>query len=311
MSMANFASLIDCIKVNNILGECILSQPKTLPGKEAVWWTDIQSKKLFRYILSTKKLTHWATPERLCSFGFVEPETTDSDNPELIAAFENGFALYQPETASLNWIEKPEQDFKNHRFNDGRVDPAGRFWAGCMVENTEPSTDISNKDLAGLYRLDHQNVTKVSDNIRISNSLCWSLDSKTMYFADSPEQAIYAYDFDIKTGDISKQRTFITTPDDTAPDGSIVDAQGYLWNAQWGGSKVIRYSPQGEIDFVLPLPVSQPTCLTFGGSGLNTLFITTAREGLTDKQLESQPMAGDVLIYRTNFTGIPERQYIS
>lgn len=298
-------TFVDSLPVQNTLGECILAQP----GTTFIWWTDIQNCQLYRYNWKTKEILQWTTFERLCAFGFVEPERGVTEPPvQLIAAFESGFALYKPETGQVEWLAQPEAHLPCNRFNDGRVDRQGRFWAGCMVEDT--AMNASKATLAGLYRFDQGVSNKMADGINISNSICWSLDSKTMYFADSVKHSIYAYDFDKLNGNISNRREFARTCDGASPDGSVVDAEGYLWNAQWNGSQIVRYAPNGHIDFVLPLPVSQPTCLAFGGEDMSTLFVSSAREGLSAEELERQPMAGNVLIYKTEFCGVNEQKYV-
>ncbi|PCI53320.1 MAG: gluconolaconase [Alphaproteobacteria bacterium] len=298
-------TFVESIPVQNTLGECILAQP----GTAFIWWTDIQNCQLYRYNWKTKEIMQWTTFERLSSFGFVKLERGAPETPlQLIAAFESGFALYKPETGQVEWLAQPETHLPCNRFNDGRVDRQGRFWAGCMVEGTAMD---SNKDfLASLYRLDQGVSSKMADGINISNSICWSLDSKIMYFADSAKQSIYAYDFDEMSGNISNRRIFVRTCDGASPDGSVVDAEGYLWNAEWKGHRIVRYAPNGDINLVLPLPVSQPTCLTFGGADMSVLFVTSAREGLSVEEFERQPMAGNVLIYKTDFCGVSEQQYV-
>lgn len=290
------ATFTESLQVSHTLGENILWCSKT----GCIWWIDIQEKKLQRYHLQTKKLNSWNTPERIGSFGFTKDESL------FIIAFESGFATYSPNENKVDWLAKPEAHLSGNRLNDGRVDRQGRFWSGAMVE-TENAEGI----LAGLYRLDRGNAQQMETNIKISNGLCWSLDSKTMYFADSPKRTLYAYDFDAQSGNISNKRIFAETPEGISPDGSIIDADGYLWNAQWGGSQVVRYTPNGEINFTLKLPVSQPTCLAFGGEDLSTLFITSARKWLSDEALAKEPEAGNVLIYETNFTGVAEGEYLS
>lgn len=288
------ATFVESLQVSNTLGENILWCSKT----SSVWWIDIQEKKLLRYHLPSKKLSTWETPERIGSFGFTNNESL------FITAFESGFATYNPNEGKVDWLAKPEEHLSGNRLNDGRVDRQGRFWSGAMVETENPEGI-----LAGLYRLDRGTAQQMETNIKIANGLCWSLDSKTMYFADSPRRTLYAYDFDAQSGDISNKRIFAETPEGISPDGSIIDAEGYLWNAQWGGSQVVRYAPNGEIDFTLKLPVSQPTCLAFGGEDLSTLFITSARKWLSDEQLDEQVDAGGVLVYQTEFTGVAEARY--
>lgn len=302
-------TLLHSIPVKNQLGEGVIWHPQ----QQTLWWTDIEGKQLFCLSLdglddvnlSHVNLSHlkqWPVPERIGSFGFV------AGSDDLIVAFESGLAFYNPQTEQIKWLGKPESDRPNNRFNDGRVDRDGRFWAGCMVEKV-----TENHQGAGLYRLDHLNhepqISRQLDGLHISNGLCWSPDGATMYHADSPAQQIYRYTFDRHSGTPSDKQIFAKTPNEVYPDGATVDAQGSIWSAQWGGSRVVRYTPEGEISHVLSVPVSQPSCVCFGGPELNLLFVTTAKQGLSEAALESQPEAGNLLIYQTNVKGLEEVSY--
>jgi sugar lactone lactonase YvrE len=231
-------------------------------------------------------------------FGFIEDVPEDN---QIVAAFASGVARYHLDSGEVDWIARPELDKPGLRFNDGRVDRQGRFWAGSMIESDD------SYHQGGLYRLNPDlSLSSVVDGITISNGLCWSPDSRVMYHADSPRQEIYAYDFEPESGSISNRRLFAKTEAGCYPDGATVDAEGFLWSAQWGGSKLVRYAPNGEKAGELRLPVSQPTCLTFGGDDLDTMFITSARENLTDAQLAEQPEAGNVLVCRLGVKGIAD-----
>jgi len=130
-----------------------------------------------------------------------------------------------------------------------------------------------------------------------------------MYFADSKTKTIRKFPFETVTGSIGHKQVFAQTVPTESPDGSIIDSEGCLWNAHWGGGRVVRYSPQGDVLAELALPVTQPTCLCFGGPDLDLLFVTTAKENLDDAALAQQPEAGHVFVYRTPFKGLPESRY--
>lgn len=281
--------LIHTIEARNTLGEGILWDHR----EETIWWTDIQECRQHRYHLPTADLQTFDTPERLGAFGLT------GTPGRFVAAFETGFAFFVPHTGSLEWIEKVEQHRPETRLNDGRVDRQGRFWSGAMVE------DELQTQGAGLYQLAPDGtVIQRERNIMISNSICWSPDSRRFYFADSPGQTIYAYDFNAKNGEISNRQVFAATKDEAYPDGSEVDCEGRLWNAEWNGSRVTCYSPDGAIFGRVDLPVSQPTCVAFGGSDLDLLLVTSARDGLSDAELAHQPLAGSVFIYKTSARGL-------
>lgn len=287
--------LIDEVPCANLLGEGVQWNHRD----QSVWWTDIKSNKLYRYHLHSKTLKTWAMPEFLGCFAFVE------NDERMLLALASGFAWFNPETGAIEWIAKPEAHFIGNRLNDGRVDRQGRFWVGSIMEQQN-----SPEQSASLFCLDHaQQVSTHLTDLRISNSLCWSADSKRLYHADSPSHQIKVYDFDAISGSLSNGRVFAQTLDAVEPDGSCIDAENHLWNAEWGGQRLVRYSPEGREVTVLPMPVSQPTCMAFGGEEMNLLFVTSARIGLSDDALAEQPRAGNLFIYRTAFSGLNECWY--
>lgn len=287
--------LIEQIPCANILGEGVQWNYR----EQAVWWTDIKSSKIFRYHLATKNLQEWATPEAVGCFTFCESDE------RILLALASGFAWFDKESGEVEWIAKPEAHLTGNRLNDGRVDRQGRFWCGSIVEQKN-SPDQS----ASLFCLDHEGKTSQHlTGLTISNGLCWSLDSKKLYHTDSPTHQIKVYDFDANSGTLGNAKVFKTTTDKVEPDGSTVDAENYLWSAEWGGRRLVRYSPEGEENFVLPTTVSQPTCMAFGGDDMNILFVTSARIGLSDEALAAQPEAGNLFIYRTDFKGVNECWY--
>jgi len=150
-----------------------------------------------------------------------------------------------------------------------------------------------------LYCVDlNAKCTAKLSNVFISNGLCWSLDGNTLYHADSPKRTINAYDFDSKTAALSNKRVFATTTGHCFPDGSIVDAHDHVWNAQWGSSQVIRYTPSGDVDLVLKMPVSQPSSIALGGPNMDWLIVTTARHSLAPERLSIEPQAGNIFVYQ-------------
>jgi sugar lactone lactonase YvrE len=283
---------VDIIRTRNTLGEGVLWDD--IGGR--VWWTDIQERRLHRYHYETGNLETFDLPERLGSFGFV------GGCGKIIAAFESGFAFYEPETSSLEWLARPPHAAGNIRFNDGRVDRRGRFWAGSMVEGEGPSQ-------GKLYCFDASGSCEaMAHDIAISNSICFSPDDRTMYFADTPRRVIHRYDIR-PDGRLSNRHIFVTTPPGAFPDGSQVDSEGCVWNAHWGAGKLVRYTPAGKIAENIELPVSQPTCMAFGGDRLDLLFVTTAREGLSEQELARQPLAGALFVYEVAVPGLAEPRF--
>lgn len=281
------------IKVGNALGEAILWNE----ADRTAWWTDIEAKGLYRFDWHSQALRQFTVPERLGAFGFVEGESF------LICAFENGFALFDPETGLKSPITRPEGLRAGMRLNDARVDRQGRFWAGAMIE--DPALPRS----ALLYCLQDGAIQTREDALSISNGICWSPDSAWFYFADSGRRIIWRYSFDSATGKISEPQEFARSEGSACPDGATVDAEGFVWSAQWGGGCIVRYAPDGRIDRVLEIPASQPTCVAFGGPNLDLLFVTTARVGLSRSELAAQTGAGDVLVYNAQVQGLPENRF--
>jgi len=189
------------------------------------------------------------------------------------------------------------------RLNDGGVDAAGRYWVGSMEMDGRPG-------VASLFRYEAgSDVTVVQDGVGISNGIDWAPCGTRMYYVDSLTHRIDQFTYDLETGQISEQQPFVAIPpDDGLPDGLTVDGDGCVWVALWGGSQVRRYSPEGElIDRVL-LPVSQPTSCAFGGPQLDQIYITTAQMGLTDAELEDQPLAGSLFVVSPGTQGVrPKR----
>lgn len=284
--------LIDTVPCENLLGEGIQWNHQD----ECFWWTDIHSAKLYRYHLATKKLSQWDLPEKLGCFSFAK------NDARILAAFASGFAWFEPKTGALEWIAKPEQHLVGNRSNDGRCDRQGRFWMGTIREQKNTPDQC-----ASLYSLQADgSVNKHLSGLHISNALCWSPDSRKLYHADSPSHTINVYDFDAATGTLSNRQVFAQTETGVEPDGACVDADGFVWNAQWGGSRVVRYAPDGSKNLVLDMPVSQATCVAFGGKDFNLLAVTSARIGLSDDAIAQQPQAGNLFIFKTEFTGLPE-----
>jgi sugar lactone lactonase YvrE len=238
------------------------------------------------------------TPERIGSFGLI------ADDDRLITAFSSGIALYDAPTGTIDWLARPEEIVAGIRFNDGRVDRRGRFWSGTMVEDEEcPAKGC-------LYSMDSRNgLRRHVRDVRISNGICTSPDGKRLYFADSPTRTIFVYELNEPQGVLGPQRVFATTPAGAVPDGATVDVDGCLWSAHWGGGCLVRYTPEGRIDRTIAIPASQPTCACFAGPNLDVLCVTSAREGLSESTLHSEPHAGAVFLYRAGIQGLPEPEY--
>ena len=283
---------IDCVtSLRNILGE----GPVWNPAEQALYWVDIRGPSVYRYDSVRGSLTTWAMPELIGSLAV-------RSRGGLLIALHSKLARFDPETLEILPIASPEGHLPHKRFNDGKCDRRGRFWVGSM--NNEVRGDPSGV----LYRLDAEyRCAKMEEGFSIPNSLAWSPDNKTMYFADTFTGTIFTYAFDIDGGTIADRRVFAQIAQGAgAPDGSTVDEQGCLWNAVYGGWRLHRYAPNGRIDRVVELPISQPTSCAFGGPNLDILYVTTATNRLDPQEMSRQPLAGMLLAIHVGTKGLPE-----
>jgi sugar lactone lactonase YvrE len=285
---------VDILSARNIVGEGILWDSR----RGLLWWTDIQGRELYQYDWTDAAIRVLDTPERVGSFGFV------AGSDRLITAFASGIALYDAYERTVEWLARPDSIIPGIRFNDGRVDRRGRFWSGTMVEDAQCTASGS------LYSVDGTAEIRCHvRGIRISNGLCMSPDGTRLYFADSPTRTIFVYEVIEPEGSLGPRQVFAHTPDGAQPDGAAVDVDGCVWSAHWGAGCVVRYTPEGRIDRTIQVPACQPTCVCFGGPDLDVLCVTSAREGLNETRLQSEPHAGAVFLYRTGVQGLPEPEY--
>lgn len=291
------AELIKEIPVGNLLGEGIQWRAKD----QSVWWTDILGEILYRLEWPSNSITRFNMPEPLASFAFCKGK-----DETLLAAFASGFAYFNLNTREIEWIYKPSFLPGEGRMNDGRVDRQGRFWCGTMMADPGGEVPASGR----LFCLNEvHDLTAHEINIGISNGLCWSPDSKNLYFADSLLGEMYRYDFDAEEGVISNKTVFSKAPTGGAPDGAAVDKDGNIWSAHWGLGQVRVFDPAGDLIAEIETPASQPSCVAFGGKHLDLLFVTSAKEGMSDAILCDEPSAGHVFVFKTNTRGIEEMQY--
>jgi sugar lactone lactonase YvrE len=220
-----------------------------------------------------------------------------------VAALEDGFYAL-PDEGPPELIAPVEADDSSTRFNDGEIDPQGRFWAGTMGWEAQPKA-------GSLYRLDPDgSVTRVLSGVSISNGLGWSPDGSTMYYVDTPTMRVDRFDFDPAGGTVTNRREFVTIRHGGGrPDGLTVDAEGAVWVATWPGYGVHRYLPDGTLDAVIPLPVSNVSSIELGGPDLRDAFITTAWELLSDEEHAAQELAGSLFRARVEVPGLPRTPF--
>jgi sugar lactone lactonase YvrE len=228
------------------------------------------------------------------------------DNGHLVAALQNGFAFINRFSGQQHLIHDPEVHLPQNRFNDGKCDAWGRFWAGTMSQN--------EKDPSGsMYLLDNHLQTKtIFQGVTISNGLCWSSDGQQMYYIDTPTLRVDRFDMIPESGQLSNRQTVIEINErEGYPDGMTMDAEGMLWIAHWGGWQITRWNPHtGEQLTSIHLPASQITSLCFGGEQLDEIYVTSARRGLDEIQLTEEPWAGCTFrVKNSGFSGSPAHTF--
>jgi L-arabinonolactonase len=283
-------SILEC---RNRLGE----GPVWSAAEQALFWVDIVASAIHRFEPASGEHRTWPVPEHVGSIALRE-------RGGLVLALKSGFATFDPATGQVEMINACEAHLPENRFNDGRCDLAGRFFAGSL-----PYDESTPR--GSLWRLDPDHSAHcVLSGIMCPNSLCWSPDGATMYFTDTPTREITAYDFDLEEGVPSNPRLFVRADSGGFPDGSIVDSEGFLWNAEWGGARVVRYAPDGTIDRIVEVPAQRVTCCAFGGPDLKTLYITSAWDRMSEAELREWPLSGNVFACDAGVAGRPETRYL-
>jgi L-arabinonolactonase len=276
----------------DVLGEV----PRWHPAERVLYWIDAFRPAVHRLDPVGRQLESFTPPEKLGSFAPCQ-------GGGLLIAGRGGLARYDPASGTLDRIADPENGGAMNILNDGRCDRNGRFWVGSMSKTMEHSS-------GRLYRLEQGRIETVDDGIWVANGMCWSPDDRLMYFADSHVKTLFVYDFNLAAGKIGPRRIFATMDDRPGvPDGSSVDAEGFVWNAVFDGGCLVRYAPDGRIDRTVPLPVSRPTACAFGGADLATLYVTTARFRLAPDKLAAETHAGGLLALDVGVKGLLEPLY--
>ena len=293
MKAGSQASLI--LDAHNTLGEGVTWCPRS----QSLYWTDIHASVLWRYRPSDGNTRRWPMPDRLASFALCE------DDDWLLLGLAGGLAFFHLEDGRLIRITDVEAGLPT-RLNDGACDRQGRFVFGTLHE---PVGGEARRAAGAFYRLHADlNLEQLPlGPVAISNSIAFSPDGATMYYCDSFTRTVHR----CRYGDsVAEPHVHIDlTQQRGEPDGSAVDSEGGLWNAEWGAGRVVRYDRHGKQDLVIEVPASQPTRVAFGGERLNTLYITSARDGLSAETLANEPHAGGLFAIEVPFTGIPEPRF--
>jgi sugar lactone lactonase YvrE len=284
------------VESGNVVGE----SPLWSADEGAVYWVDVNGFLIQRFVLASEELKVWRFQEPVASLSM----TTD---PEwMIVAFGSGVALWSPQTGERRPFANPEPSWPKVRLNDGAAGPNGDFWVGSMANNVglEGEDTGIHGTLGRLSKVSPQGEVTVHDEgFIVTNTVVWSPDHRTFYCGCSEKNVIYAYDFDGETGTIGNKRPFLEGFDRGVPDGSAIDALGYLYNCRWGGGCIVRIAPDGDVAQVIEMPVANVTHAAFGGDDHRTMFVTTAGIGRTEAH------AGDLFTLAADVPGLARSRF--
>ncbi len=299
--------------------QTVVTQPSGLgespfwhPDEQMLYWIDIPGRQIHRLNVFMGSVQSWLMPSEP---GSIAPARSLGESSGLVIALRDGIYRARDWGGDLQQLVKATHDPATTRFNDGKADPRGRFWAGTMYE----PRDVNS---AQLFSLDFRNsktpqLELKASNAVIANGLAWSPDAKTMYWADTPSHTIRAWDWDLETNAMSQERVFKQWPGKPdgwqpgmpgyggRPDGAAVDVQGNYYVAMFEGARIVKLSPAGEVLLDIPVPAQCPTMPCFGGSDLQTLYLTTARDKRSAQELQTYPDSGCVFSMRVEVPGLP------
>jgi len=291
--------------VKTLTADCVLDA-KAVLGEGPVWraetqdlvWVDIESARVCCFNPATGENQTWDVGEKP---GLAVP----TKQGDLILGTSVGFVRLDLASGVLSPIIDPEQDLPNNRFNDGKVDPEGRLWAGTMGLDEAPN-------VGSLYRLNRNLSTdKLFDQVTISNGMAWTSDQKTFYYIDSPTRRVDVFDCDMAGGTVSDRRTAFELPEGMGyPDGMSIDNEGMLWVALWQGWGVARFAPGGALLAKVEVPVECVTSCCFGGENWDELYITTSSRDLDETGRAEQPLAGGLFRCRPGVSGPPTNLFL-
>jgi sugar lactone lactonase YvrE len=283
---------IDC---RNELGET----PVWCAQESALYWIDVTAPgRVFFWKTCTDAVDFWEFPELVTG---IDP----MDDGGLLVRGTSDIVRFDLVTHRRQRLFTLPDGSGSSRFNDGHCDRAGRLWVGTMSNNLRSGATGIAASAGQIWCIGDGRASSIDAHLSCPNAICWSPDYRTFYIADSGNGWLYAHPFDEDTGTLMPRRPFFSSGTLGIPDGAAVDQEGFLWNARWGAGMLIRISPAGHLDRSVPLPVSQPTACCFGDDDLRTLYITTARYGLSPGQLATEPLSGGVFSLRVDVAGLP------
>jgi len=264
-------------------------------AEQSLYWVDIPACQVWCWNQTTNEQIHWTLPKKVSA-------VFTSQSNRLVVTLADGVAYLDKATGELEYLCELDKDIPSNRSNDAKCDANGDLWVGTMDDAEVLSTGRLWKVSASGKR------QKILDGIGIANTLAWDDSRGVFYFGDSTKGEIHAFPFP-EFKDIRDQEPFIKTPSGMGPDGSAIDVEGCLWNAQWDGSRVVRYSPKGEMLQIIELPFSKPTSCVFGGPIGKTLFITSASINTNESELNELPLSGHVVAIELKIAGEPSQSF--
>jgi sugar lactone lactonase YvrE len=276
------------------LGEC----PVWAADEQVLYWVDILAPAVHRLDPVTGHTRTWPMPDRIGSLGLRE-------SGGAVVALRDGFWLLDFDTGAVTPLAAPGRHVPGTRFNDGKVSPDGRFFAGTMDE------EMLSRPIGALYRLDpNGGVAQVVDGLIVSNGLAWTADGRTMFHSDSKGQVIWAYDYDPGSGALGQRRVVARPTEEIGrPDGAAADVEGCYWSAGVSAGVLNRWAPDGRLDRTIPLPCSNPTMPCFGGADLRTIFVTSLRHDVPPDVLAAKPLSGGIFAVRADVPGVPVARF--
>jgi len=283
------------VQSSDVLGETPLWCDRT----QSLLWLDIDAGKLQRFHPATGRHDTFTFDAR-----YVGTAALCANTSKILLGMDLGLHLFDIGSGHCEKLCQVEDPRIDNRLNDGRCDAEGRLWVGSMDNQL-------HRPSGAFYRVDPDgSVHRQFDGVIVSNTVAISPTQERLYFSDTRRFMTWQFDLDVRKGSLGNRTVFVDhTQAKDRPDGACVDSEGYVWNAIFAGGRVVRYAPDGRVDAVVQVPVTNPTCVCLGGPAMRTLFITTARKFLDRSRLRAEPLAGAVLAIDVSTPGLPESRF--
>lgn len=283
--------------------------PPSITGESPVWcertarlyWVDVQQPALHRLDPATGLDESWTMPAWIGCLALGTGPAAGS----VLVALRTGAYRFDLSTGALSLIAQAPYDCRRFFLNDGKCDRAGRFWVGPMRHALLPLVGERGALQAPLWRLQGDRLVPQGKPAALSNGLAWSPDGRTMYHSHTETGEINAWDYDPATGEMTRERLFTKVEGPPGPDGAEVDCDGFYWSAINGQGRILRFAPDGKIEREVPTPFKFPTMVAFGGPELRTLFVTSGRWAIADKDAAEHPLDGSIIAVEAPVPGLP------